>query len=75
MKGLLEAQSPRLSNIAEKMKGASDRNYKTIERFVKAVELKQILLRFYQEEAEFVIEDPTGKWSVTRRLKLHMSAP
>jgi len=59
MKGLLEAQSPRLSNIAEKMKGASDRNYKTIQRFVKAVELKQILLRFYQEEAEFVIGDPT----------------
>lgn len=59
LKGLLEAQSPRMSNISEKMSGQSDRNYKTIQRFVKKVDLKQILLRFYQEETEFVIGDPT----------------
>lgn len=58
-KALLEAQSPRLSNIAEKMSGRSERNYKTIQRFLKQVDLKGHLLQFYQENAEFVIGDPT----------------
>lgn len=59
VKALLEAQSPRLTNIAEKMSGKSDRNYKTIQRFLKDVNVKQLLMRFYREEAEFVIGDPT----------------
>jgi len=59
VKGLLEAQSPRLTNISEKMDGNSSRNYKVIQRFLKKVELKRLLLRFYQEDAEFVIGDPT----------------
>jgi hypothetical protein len=59
MKGLLEAQSPRLTNISEKMEGRSERGYKMIQRFLKKVNLKRLLLRFYQEEAEFVIGDPT----------------
>ena len=59
VKALLEAQSPRLSNIAEKMRGRSNRNYKTIQRFLKQVNVKQLLMRFYREEAEFVIGDPT----------------
>lgn len=56
---LLEAQSPRLSDISEKMDGQSSSCYKTIQRFLKQVDLKQTLLRFYQEGAEFVIGDPT----------------
>lgn len=56
---LLEAQSPRLSNIAEKMPGHSHSCYKAIQRFLSKIDLKQALLRFYQEEAEFVIGDPT----------------
>jgi hypothetical protein len=59
VKGLLEAQSPRLTNISEKMDGNSSSNYKGIQRFVKQVDLKRLLLRLYQEEAEFVIGDPT----------------
>jgi hypothetical protein len=60
MKALLEAQSPRLTNIAEKMSGQhSDSNYKVIQRFLKQVDLKQLLMRLYQEEAEFIIGDPT----------------
>ncbi len=59
MQGILEAQSPRMTNIAEKMTGRSERNYKTIQRFLHQVELKRLLLRFYQEDAEFVIGDPT----------------
>jgi hypothetical protein len=59
IKALLEAQSPRLTNISEKMAGNPDRGYKTIQRFIKKVDMKRLLLRFYQEDAEFVIGDPT----------------
>jgi hypothetical protein len=60
MKAILEGQSPRLTNIAEKMPGKkSDSNYKIIQRFMKQVDLKQILMRLYQEDAEFIIGDPT----------------
>jgi len=59
VKALLEAQSPRLSNISEKMAGKSESNYKAIQRFLKKADLKRLLLRFYQEDAEFMIGDPT----------------
>lgn len=59
VKGLLEAQSPRLTNISEKMNGNSSSRYKEIQRFLKAGDLKQALKRLYQEDAEFVIGDPT----------------
>jgi hypothetical protein len=59
IRALLEAQSPRLSNIAEKMAGNSASCYKRIQRFLHKVDMKQVLLRFYQEEAKFVIGDPT----------------
>jgi hypothetical protein len=59
IKALLEAQSPRLSNISEKMDGKSSSSYKAMQRFLKKVDLKRLLLRFYQEDAEFVIGDPT----------------
>lgn len=59
IRALLDAQSPRMSNIAEKMNGRSASCYKKIQRFLAKVDLKQVLLRFYQEDAEFVIGDPT----------------
>ena len=59
IRALLEAQSPRLSNIAEEMAGNSASCYKRIQRFLHKVDMKQVLLRFYQEEAKFVIGDPT----------------
>lgn len=59
IRALLEAQSPRMSNIAEKMKGKSTSCYKMIQRFLAKVDLKRVLLRFYQAEASFVIGDPT----------------
>jgi len=58
-KALLEAQSPRLTNISEKMAGHSDRGYKTIQRFLKQADLKRVLLGLYQEDVDFVIGDPT----------------
>jgi hypothetical protein len=59
IKAILEAQSPRITNIAEKMDGKSDACCKAIHRFLGQVEVKGILLRLFQEEAEFVIGDPT----------------
>jgi hypothetical protein len=59
IKAMLEAQSPRLTNISEKMAGKSESNYKKIQRFIEKVDLKRLLLRFYQEEAEFMIGDAT----------------
>jgi hypothetical protein len=64
----LEAQSPRLSNIVEKMSGNRASNYKTIQRFLAQVDLREVLLRFYQEDAKFVIGDPTEmmRWNAPR---------
>ena len=59
VKAMLAAQSPRLSNIAEHMPGKSSSSYKAIQRLLNQVDMKSVLLRFYQEEAEFVIGDPT----------------
>ncbi len=59
IKAMLEAQSPRLTNISEKMTGNSGSNYKVIQRFIKKVDLKKLLMRLYQEDAEFIIGDPT----------------
>jgi hypothetical protein len=59
IKALLEAQSPRLTDISEKMSGKSESRYKEIQRFLKKADLKQALMRLYQEDAEFVIGDPT----------------
>lgn len=59
VQALLEGQSPRISNIVEKMQGKSETCYKAIRRFLAPLDVKQHLLRLYQEEAEFVIGDPT----------------
>jgi len=59
IQAILEAQSPRLSHVVEKMAGKSCSNYKMIQRFLCRIDLKQVLLRFYQEDGKFVIGDPT----------------
>jgi hypothetical protein len=59
IRGLLEAQSPRLTNISEKMAGDSASNYKVIQRFIKKVDLKKLLMRLYQEDAKFIIGNAT----------------
>ena len=57
--GLLEAQSPRLSRIAEKMPGTPAANYKQIQRFLAQADPQAALLRLFQTDAPFVIGDPT----------------
>jgi hypothetical protein len=57
--GILEARSPRLSDVAQHMPGTPAANYKAIQRFIASVDLKAALRRLFQADAEFVIGDPT----------------
>ncbi len=57
--GIIAAISPRLTHIAEEMQGKSESNYKAIHRFLAETNVKEALLRLYQEEADLVMGDPT----------------
>jgi Transposase DDE domain len=59
LKAILEAQSPRLSDIAQKMPGTPEANYKQIQRFLVKIDPQSILLRLFQTDAPFVLGDPT----------------
>jgi hypothetical protein len=56
---MLAARSLRMTDIAAKMAGNSDASYKRIGRFIRQADPRQALWRLFQEEAEFVIGDPT----------------
>lgn len=59
LEALLKAQSPRLSDIAQKMPNKPDANYKQIQRFLAAADPQAALLRLFQADAPFVLADPT----------------
>jgi hypothetical protein len=59
IKGMIKAQSPRLSDISREMRGSEEANYKKIQRFLEVTDPQQALLRLFQSEAGFVIGDPT----------------
>jgi len=59
MEGLLQSQSLRISDIADQMAGNEAANYKMVQRFLKKEYLHEVLQRLFNEEAEFVIGDPT----------------
>ena len=59
LKAILEAQSPRLSEIAQKMPGTPAANYKQLQRFLVTADPQTALLRLFQSEAPFVLGDPT----------------
>jgi len=59
LKAVLEAQSPRISEIAQKMPGNADSNYKMIQRLLQNLDPKAALLRLFRIDALFVIGDPT----------------
>ena len=59
IEGILRARSPRLSDIAREMAGKEETNYKCIQRFLASTSPQQALLRLFQEDAPFVIGDPT----------------
>jgi len=56
---ILEARSLRLTDIAAEMEGESAAGYKRVQRFLKKADPRTGLWRLFQEEAEFVIGDPT----------------
>ena len=59
LKAILDAQSARQSEIAQKMRGKPEANYKQLQRFMQKVDAKQTLLRLFQAEAPFVLGDVT----------------
>jgi hypothetical protein len=56
---ILVARSLRMTDIASHMEGNSEAAYKRIQRFLKRHDPRQVLARLYQEDAEFIIGDPT----------------
>ena len=56
---ILEARSLRLTDIVVKMEGESAAGYKRIQRFLGRADPRAALWRLFQEDAEFVICDPT----------------
>jgi hypothetical protein len=59
VQGILAAKSPWLTHVVEETKGQSQSNCKAIHRFIGKTQVKEALMRLYQEEADFVIENPT----------------
>jgi hypothetical protein len=59
LKAILEAQSPRLSDMAQKMPAKPESNYKFIQRFLAQTDPQAVLLRLFQTDAPFVLGDPT----------------
>ncbi len=55
----LQAQSPRLTDIARQLHGKADSNYKQVQRFLQQVDLKALRWRLFQSEADFVMGDVT----------------
>ncbi len=59
LKAILEVRSPRLSDISQAMPGNPEANYKMLQRFLQATDPREALLRLYQEDAPFILADPT----------------
>jgi len=59
IRGILESRSPRISDIAARMSGGEAASYKRVQRFLEREDPQQALKLLFNEEAEFVIGDPT----------------
>jgi hypothetical protein len=59
LQAILEARSPRLSDLSHKMPASPSANYKTIQRFLAQADPKIALQRLFWEEAPFILGDPT----------------
>jgi len=60
LQGILEAGSPRLSDIAAKMPGNEGACYKRVQRFLNENDPQETLKMLFNEKADFVIGDPTA---------------
>jgi hypothetical protein len=68
LQAILEARSPRLSDLSHKMPSSPDAKTKRIQRFLATADPKTALQRLFWEEANFVIGDPT---EIERRRARH----
>lgn len=59
IQGILETRSPRISDIASRMEGGEAASYKRVQRFLEKEDPRQVLKLLFNEEAEYVIGDPT----------------
>jgi hypothetical protein len=59
IEAIMEARSPRLSDIAARMAGNEAASYKRIQRFLLDEDPRETLRMLFNEEADFVIGDPT----------------
>ena len=56
---MLTARSLRMTDIAAQMRGSSAASYKRLQRFIKQADPQTALWRLFQEQASYVIGDPT----------------
>jgi hypothetical protein len=59
IKGILEADSPRISDIGRAMGGSVEANTRAVYRFLQGTDPREALKLLYREEAEYVIGDVT----------------
>lgn len=59
IEGIMAARSPRLSDIAAHMPGGQSASYKRIQRFLQEQDPQEALRMLFNEDAKFVIGDPT----------------
>lgn len=59
LKAILEARSPRISDISQIMRGSPSANYKAVQRFLKLNDTQEALNRLLWEGAPFFLADPT----------------
>ena len=59
VKGILDAKSPRISDISNEMSGNPDANYKIIQRFLDKNDPRENLHRLFNDDERFIIGDPT----------------
>ena len=59
VKGILDAKSPRISDISNAMDGNPDANYKMIQRFLDSNDPRENIHGLFNEDSPIVIGDPT----------------
>jgi hypothetical protein len=59
VQAILEARSPRLSDISHRLAASPDANYKMLQRFLAKVDPREALQRLFNVQASFVLGDVT----------------
>lgn len=59
VQAILQARSPRLSDLSHKLPANPEANYKMLQRFLAKVDPREALQRLFNAEASFVLGDVT----------------